>query len=163
MELTPEYTTAVQYLMELLKNPQPLQTYISEDILQHGNVQFLSSGLTLKNIPSADGWRWNQTRSRKRVTIHGANVTFFKLTPRRKSDALLDATLPSFKMWKFIIAPTSKDIPFQILWCEKGATAERSYGCIHPMTEDSFANIDEFSFLAPFMDSHLASLLWPNK
>ena len=88
---------------------------------------FMSSGFTdiysgkvkLSQIPSGNGWKWSQSKGRKKIPIPSENmiVDVFKITPRKLKDEKI-GLVPSLKMW--ILHIQFDATCNSILWCEKG-------------------------------------------
>lgn len=103
-----------------------------------------------KDIPSEDSWRWSQVKGRKTIWLprSGYFVEFFKLMPRPISKCA-ELNGPLRKIWRFNVFDRKGGVLiFIILWCEKG---EKSLLCI-----------EDYKFLAPFIDPIIANSLWPS-
>merc|ERR1712137_528924 len=148
-KFNPEYANAARFLAEAVQNPIKPTATISPDILYEGNMQKISRPFNAREIPCGDSWRWNQTKSRKDVSLGNARVQFFKLSPRRKGQSPKGNSLPQMKLWQFKVSAPGEE--YYLLWCERGK-------------QPSSLDIDDFSFLSSFMeDSALVSQLWPGK
>merc|ERR1712137_1279566 len=146
-KLAPEFANAARLVIDSLHCKVNATTEISSDILNQGNIQKITHNFHAREIPSGDGWRWNQTKARKDIYLEASvHVQFFKLSPRRRGKSC--GTPPPMKLWKFnVVTPVEE---YFLLWCERGNL---------PPT----ITIDDFSFLAPFMADELVLQLWPTK
>ena len=176
--LPPEFSKALNFLMTMLQSQTILHSgKVTKDILNQGSCQILRYDFTSRSIPSGNGWRWNQAKSRRKVETQMGDVTFFKLAPRRIATTSNSFTTPNLKLWKFCVHPKNKtEHPFYVLWCERGmvvpdvlADIPPSSGCSLDQPWDSTCNvptrpisINDLEFLAPFMDSNVVCELWPS-
>ena len=112
------------------------------------------------SLPRESHWSWNQSNAKICVRgDDGSLVTFRKISPRKRYSNL---TAPNFKIWLFHVQKMSDMISQELhfLWCEKG-TAPITNG-IHTEIGLVFPEqltLNSFAFLAPFVDSSLATEL----
>ena len=73
-------------------------------------------------MPSAPGWRWNQTKGKKETVLplFQAKVILTKLIPRRRANANESFVVPLYKMWVFVVTFENPTRTITVLWCEKG-------------------------------------------
>ena len=151
-----EYSTCVQTTKEIW--------------LRSNNFSFFNDILKVKQIPSESGWRWNQAKGRISFINDDKiiKIDLAKLVPR-KIPKRSESLVPSMKIWHAIV--TNNNSKFTVLWCERGydiklTSKTKLKSTITPkpiqiMEEDNL-NIDDYKFLAPYMDLESAVDLWPN-
>lgn len=150
--LPPEYRNAAVILDEhLLKFPHIAGLdFIPLEIKEEGNISIISKEFKSRDIPAGKTWRWNQVKSRKQVLLTKTRirVEIFKLMPRKVSK---DSALPNetLKLWQYNIFDCNLCVKMKALWCERGITKKLA--------------IEDFKFLAEFMDETLAREFWPKK
>lgn len=148
--LPPEYKFALNVIDKYLSRNCKLSflNKMSEDVMEEGNISILKKKFKSREIPAGTNWRWNQVKSRKIVQLPASDVRaeFFKLMPRKINR---NGILPSFscKLWQFNIIDIEGNVLFRVLWCEKGKKTQ--------------FDLDDYTFLASFMEPHLANELWP--
>ena len=156
--LPPEYHNALETLLWALDNAYEILDNLTKHCVYEGNLEFFGNTSKARDIPSPDCWRWNQAKSRKTVSITGGQVTFFKLAPR-KTHQNSDIALPRLKIWKYCIKLNNREV-FYCLWCEKGfktpPNQNYTYNALNTLS------LQDFQFLAPFMDPDSAAELWPS-
>lgn len=122
---------------------------ISDEIWLYNNRTTIINNIPkIREIPSGDDWRWNQSKRRYKVKLQsGIFLELQKLVPRKfKKDS---NTLPTLKLWRGMLHDLEH--PITIFWCEKGLNR----------TDESLLILSEYSFLARFMDSRTANEFWP--
>jgi len=105
----------------------------------------------IREIPSGEGWRWNQAKRRYVVTFDkiSTEVEIMKLVPRKSVRSTLDR-LPKLKLWQ--IKSVNRKSSFAAYWCEKGSDSD---------IEGQELNLEDYSFLAEFMEPSEGQELWP--
>ena len=113
-----------------------------------------------KNIPRLNSFTWGQSCAKVTVEVESEEgctpifITIRKLNTRRN----IYCKPPSFKAWVYKIDGITEYGPYFFIWCEKGADRivengiPTEIGYIYP----SLLCINDFSFLAPFMDRSIA-------
>jgi len=106
----------------------------------------------IREIPSGDGWRWNQAKRKYNATFDkiSTEVEIMKLVPRKSVRSTIDR-LPKLKLWQ--ITSTNRRLPFAVYWCEKGSDSDNEFQNM---------NLNDYSFLAEFIDPEEGKLLWPD-
>ena len=170
--LQPEYIRAVNVLENNLDRLTPIEAKdISPKIWRQGNISMFFGALATKHIPSANSWRWNQTRSRKRTFLskHNTWVDIVKLIPRKRNSSTT-TDVPLYKLWMFEISCSTASA--SVLWCEKGEIIEEKEEKeeepertieLPAERKNSLALLEDLSFLADFMKPETAKLFWPTK
>ena len=142
--LSPEEKRAIQKLCKSLPSLR-IQSCDSatSDIYIDGNVSMFELPFTTRCIPSDKWWRWNQTKSQKKVELQGRiSVMLAKLIPRKSNikGQLECKAVPHYKIWQYVVSVPLKE-PAIVFWCEKGTNPNR-------LTESSALD-DMFSDVAP--------------
>ena len=106
----------------------------------------------IREIPSGDGWRWNQAKRKYNTTFDkiSTDVEIMKLVPRKSVRSTI-CRLPKLKLWQ--ITSTNIRSPFAVYWCEKGSDSDNEF-------QDM--DINDYSFLAEFIEPEEGKLLWPD-
>ena len=112
------------------------------------------------DFPRPGLWCWNQSSSKFSVLLPNSTfLTIRKICPRVRKSAI--AAPPSFKVWIYHVK--SATFEYYFLWCQQGTDVILSHdgdnishmgintpiGIIYPQR----LKLDNFSFLAQFMDS----------
>lgn len=152
-KLPPEFQTALGILQNIQNEDfNELQPAIWKET---GFCAHAKKKLKIREIPSGSQWKWNQAK--KRYTIasfngeSNTNVELTKLVPRKSVNSTLNK-LPKLKLWLGIISNDIKE--YSVLWCEKGID-------FSPI-ESPELNIDDYVFLADFMDDECSKEFWPH-
>ena len=97
-------------------------TKLTEDIFVKGAIHFFMHPIAISDIPSGEGWRWNQTRKKKELQgdALGEVGTMTKLIPRKSKKTPLDA--PPFKLWH--LSFEGAGLHSTVLYCERGKPEE---------------------------------------
>ena len=105
----------------------------------------------IREIPSGDGWRWNQAKRKYNTTFDkiSTDVEIMKLVPRKSVRSSI-SRLPKLKLWQ--IKSVNRKTPFAAYWCEKGSDSD---------IEGQELNLEDYSFLAEFMEPCEGQQLWP--
>lgn len=155
VNLPPEFNkaleVAIQKFDELLIKRVSSQELTNQLWTTTGFSAFTRKQYKIREIPSGDGWRWNQAKHRYTIsdTKYGAPLSIIKLVPRKAAKSSLDS-LPKLKLW--LISMTYKKYSMSIFWCEKGADL---------YTPQEELNLKDYAFLAPFMDPLTSKELFP--
>ena len=156
-QLPPEFEKASKIAskrIEYVKNNRNLiaSSLTNQIWIQTGNMAQIKYKPKIREIPSGEGWRWNQAKRRYIVTFDktGTTMELTKLVPRKAARSTL-SSLPKLKIWQASVI--DKRFPLTVFWCEKGEDALS----ILPEIE-----LDDLSFLAPFMEEEEGKLLWPS-
>lgn len=153
--LPPEFEKAYKVACKQLDNPNAkLSIKLPSSIwTTSGGCVCIKKKPKIREIPSGDGWRWNQAKRRYNVTHDksGSSLELLKLVPRKTVRSHLK-TLPTLKLWQVTVTGKRN---LAIFWCEKGSDSIESV--------DDDIDLADFSFLAPFMDPAEASTLWPTE
>lgn len=153
--LKPEHTKAIQFLLQHLHNTPSIHVRdLAPTILTSNSIYMFHQAISAKSIPGGQNWRWNQTKSRKVVSVPYQNmeVTLCKLIPRRTVVGS-NEKIPSLKLWLYQLTSTSSPRSRSVIWCEKGYEPE-----IVSMED---ININDYQFLAPLMEHKVAISIWP--
>lgn len=151
--LPPEFERALERITKYFNTTitPPINEKLIPDKIwkQSGFAVVVSSVPKIRTIPSGEGWRWNQAKHRYTVNVENSNysVELTKLVPRKSVRSTLD-TLPKLKVWKGTILMENNNQT--VLWCEKGMDQT---DIMNDIKEIDNLQIDDYSFLAPFMDS----------
>ena len=151
-ELSPEYKNASKVIDDVLSQNFFINYEMPEEYCFSTNeIIILSNDFKSKQIPGGFGWRWNQVKGRKQAILKksGFKGEFYKLMPRPISKENSIKNLGPKKLWRFdVFRVDNPKILIHILWCEKG---------------EEMLRIEDYEFLAPFLDPALAKILWPNR
>ena len=161
--LKPEHTKAIQFLLQNLPTTSINVRDLCPRILLTNSIFMFNQPISAKSIPGGENWRWNQTKSRKIVSVPYQNmeVSLCKLIPRRTVVGSIEK-IPSLKLWLYQITPNLSDCGTgtkkskSVIWCEKGYEPE-----MDDTPEE--ININDYQFLAPLMEQRVAESIWPNK
>ena len=123
-DLLPEQKRAMEAMRLLL----PDWTNYFQDICQlndlckQGHKFFTSSSLQTADLPKGKTWQWNQSRSKKKLSVPNTlDISFCKLNTR-KSRGCTERS-PSYKVWIFQLQFIQEDTILYFSWCEKGVPA----------------------------------------
>ena len=159
--MPPEFSKALDVLLNNMQctnvSPAPV---LSNDVMLEDSFQFVQNDFASRSIPAGEGWRWNQAKSRKKIDVGFATVTFFKLAPRLlQTSNNKSSSSPNLKLWKYTIHPKNNaEKSFYAIWCERGL--DKTVIETSPPTNECLS-VKDFEFLAPFMDIDVAEQLWP--
>lgn len=148
-DLQPEHLNALETVLTRINKNQFTNT--TNSICKNDQVTVLSQCISVKSIPSDKHWRWNQTKSKKTVSIpdERVSVSLCKLIPRRRIPRTIEV-IPSHKLWLLEIRYDNGSPTKFAAWCEKGNK------------DEPVLDIRMFSFLADFMDPEIANTIWPS-
>lgn len=154
--LTREFKNALSMFEKTYKTGLPIlsKSDITKDIwLESGSAARYSGILMASQIPSDDGWRWSQAKSRQIVKLAKENISIeiMKLAPRRSKKNIV-AKPPTLKLWKFVIKFNNSKEKQMLLWCERGQSTNDAEN-IH---------LSDYMFLAPLMTQNVAFDIWPS-
>mmetsp|Transcript_1300 Transcript_1300/g.1678 ORF Transcript_1300/g.1678 Transcript_1300/m.1678 type:complete len:186 (-) Transcript_1300:25-582(-) len=160
-KIQPEHLRVVDVLLTAISSGITLSCHITADVWKESNINIFNHPLLAKDIPSCDIWRWNQTKSRKTLTLptHDLTITLHKLIPRKRRQDITQ-TVPNHKLWYCVLRYSTSKPSMYILWCERGHTQTRTESTEETNSEDE-VNVQDYSFLAEFMEPTQASQLWP--
>ena len=150
--LPPEFKKAFKVFSKTLKSVDngiiPTGKLTKEVWSQSGNLVHVDKRPRIREIPSGNGWRWNQAKKRYTVTceVNGNPVEIMKLVPRKTVNTPL-IKLPKLKIFQLCDEITS----FTTFWCEKGADSDPTLDL----------DVSDYSFLAEFMNPSEAIDIWP--
>mmetsp|Transcript_38752 Transcript_38752/g.66518 ORF Transcript_38752/g.66518 Transcript_38752/m.66518 type:complete len:189 (-) Transcript_38752:36-602(-) len=151
--LPPEFDKAFKVLSKRIHSSFNCPTVKLTDTLwmETGAIESIKKKLKIREIPSGSEWRWNQAKRRYTLSCEksGILIELTKLVPRKSARSTL-TTLPKYKLWQASVL--SKTNPMTVFWCEKGAD-------FNEPKED--LQLQDYSFLAEFMDASEAKQLWP--
>lgn len=150
-KLPPEYNNAALVIDNILSSDNIIKvrdTLPKEYCFTTGDYIISSKDFKSKQIPAGHGWRWNQVKGRKKVWLSKSGFVgeFYKLMPRPISKNEPMKLSGQRKLWKFTVRQQNSAVLFRILWCEKGEMTMK---------------IEDYAFLAPFVEPSLAKILWP--
>ena len=156
LKIQPEYSRAISKYTDILREPSSTTLACNEYVIKNGSICKLDHPCDIKAIPSGENWRWNQSKSKVKVNVAGADIIIQKLIPRKKKGCIADST-PSYKLWIYTITHDMDTIYGS--WCEKGVVS-----CTDPQTTEDFSmlSIEDFVFLSPFVDPSIVPVLWPS-
>ena len=164
--LQPEHQRALGFAFSKRDTLQPvLFDELSSRMWCQGEMALVVGSFATKHIPRGPHWRWNQTRSRKRVSVKKdcvqESVQFWKMVPR-KSLSSNPTPIPSIKLWIFSLGNDQT----HLLWCERGIFSLPSSpdSSFKPPADLSILSEDllwELEFLRPLMDPSVAEEIWP--
>jgi hypothetical protein len=173
--LPPEHRRALHFAMAQMESLRTIHFLdLSDSIWRQGQVAAVTGSFGTKHIPRGEDWRWNQTRSRQRVTVTKGNthelVEFWKMVPRKLIPSSV-TPIPSIKLWIFSFGPEPSQT--HLLWCERGISSPPSpSSSSSPYKEnkeepsDTNTLSEEFLwqlvFLRPLMDANTAEEIWPS-
>ena len=176
--LTPEQQRAISIFLECYKNYSADQVIVVRDLTMDELVisdakLFVEGRINRRTLPHQNHWAWNQSKSKVQFSLEGGGqVKFAKLNPRRVKTT--DAGLPSYKLWVFEVESPNITIHSSLffLWCEKGKTSvdadpplvQETRGSKKSKSQDvqqptEEITVDQFAFLADFIDPEIASQL----
>ena len=155
--LPPEFKSASKVLTRFMNSNvihKKTQKLSNDMWFRTDSKTFIKKTPKIREIPSGSGWRWNQAK--KRYTFFheklNSDVELMKLVPRKYPNSTLKS-LPKLKLWRATVLDDSN--PCTAYWCEKGADSDESFDLVNLQIED-------FSFLAPFVDDATRFELWPS-
>lgn len=164
--IPPEFEKASKIISKRLEShaSKPIYQKLSSQMwLKSGTSSVIRKKPKIRDIPSGNGWRWNQAKRRYHITNDKLNLSFeiLKLVPRRCVRSHLK-TLPTLKLWQACIC--NKKTPLTIFWCERGVDSMDIYQQQEfvPESQESI-EISDFLFLARFMHPSHAQQIWPNE
>jgi len=124
---------------------------------------FVKEVVKTATLPKSSGWLWNQSRSRKTISIGEYQVCFYKLNTRTSKTS--PRSPPPYKLWVFNIRCGQEK--FSFLWCEKGEPVSSPlysllppsipHSCYQECTELVQVTLSELAFLRPFVSQNTAS------
>ena len=149
--LTPEQSRAFSVFLDAFQNFNELTCLNNclslEYLTVTGTTFFTTLTLKTKTLPRGTDWLWNQSRSRKYVSINNVQLCFYKLNTR-KVNKNSDKLSPLCKIWLFNVTTSgiseSKSLSF--FWCEKGFAPP-------PVIEITPVLLSDLAFLHPFINS----------
>ena len=148
--LPPEFSNALKKLTSTFKDATTQQTKLSPSIWQNSESNAsLNRVPKIREIPSGNGWRWNQAKKRYVVQYDQITIELTKLVPRKAVRSHL-TSLPKLKLWQGIIT-NNNEPDSAVYWCEKGAD----------LTEEPELALEEYSFLSEYMSEEDSKQLWP--
>ena len=113
------------------------------------------------NIPREKGWAWCQSDSRNTVAVDNLVISFKKMNARKKKLSTNSIKPPTLKIWLF--ESKIHDEQVYCLWSEKGVGRWQgvvtTLGIIYPQ----MLMMEDFEFLASFMDENIARALGLHK
>ena len=161
--LPPEFEKAASVVNKRIESPEGrlnFTTNLTNNLWRKSNqLVSLKKVPKIREIPSGEGWRWNQAK--RRYTIkndNGSSIQIIKLVPRRSVRSTLK-DLPKLKLWQ--ARTVNKKSNITIFWCEKGADSNINTPSQTKEQQPSL-DINEFSFLADFMDPIEGQRIWPS-
>ena len=151
----PEVKRALKIIDQEIENVSSINFIHYEELTQQvwensGRITIIQSLPKIKQIPSEKGWRWNQSKGRisiEKMDRPSVSIDLMKLVPRKVVRSHLES-VPSLKLWEANVYEFGK-FKYTVFWCEKGA-------------RPGDLQLEDFSFLAKWMDPNRAQQLWPN-
>ena len=119
-----------------------------------GGTAILKRSYAVIDIPAGKQWRWYLATGRVKVKFDDGDsyIEITKLVPRKRGRKS-ENTVPKLKLWQgTVVCPSSNNV-LTIFWCEKGLDND------YP--DDNELNIEDYTFLAKFMNESLCRELWP--
>lgn len=137
-----------------------------KELCTKGEKFFTKEPLNTSNLPKGTTWQWNQSRSKKHLSLNELEISFCKLNTRKAKGTT--ARSPAYKLWVFHLHFLSEDSWLHFAWCEKGDDcisqefpAQKQNYPFYYEPVDTFLslNLSEFSFLREFTDIFTAQQL----
>ena len=155
--MPPEFEKAVKVCMKKLEQYQheTLPYEIPSSIYKKtGSIVGVRKLAKIREIPSGNGWRWNQAKKRYSALSETFNLEFevLKLVPRKSVKSNI-VKLPKLKLWQ--VNFKNSNSPIIIYWCERGTDLEST-------SSDLDLDLEAYSFLAEFINPEVGKELWPN-
>jgi len=123
---------------------------------------FIKEAVKTATLPKSCGWLWNQSRSRKTISLSEYQICFYKLNTRTSKSS--PRSPPPYKLWVFNIRCGQEK--FSFLWCEKGEPLSSPLYSLYPTHQTCVqeysaelvqVTLSELSFLRPFVSPITAS------
>jgi hypothetical protein len=149
---------------------------------EEGSFVGLLEPVQVRQLRSDEGWYWNQAKSPVEVSLpEGVTILIRKLILRPKKDSRPSS--PPAKIWTFSQrGGPAGSLPAYAVWFQKlpnsgnrtSSTCDAS-SPLEPVAlprirstplimDDPFQlRLEDYDFLAPFMESTLADEFWPNR
>ena len=165
--LAPEFEKALKMATKriepLITSSFKAQKMCSDLWMKSGTVIIIHKKPKIRDIPSGEGWRWNQAKRKHIVMSESFNMPLeiMKLVPRKAFKGS-SQSLPKVKLWQVCLLNAIN--PITVFWCERGID-ECENMCISTTFEkedNTTLDISDFSFLAPFMNPNDGRELWPD-
>ena len=152
-ELPREFKTALNK-MRSIKQTETFKEKLHSCIwTESGGTAILRRSFKIKDIPACSLWRWNQAKRRFHARFDDGDhiIELMKLVPRKRIRTNT-TILPKLKLWQGTIDYVESGYSVTIFWCEKGLDGD---------SFDEELNIEDYTFLAKFMNESLCRELWP--
>lgn len=162
-ELFPEQKRALQTMSEHLVDWDNFykDTFTLKALCTKGERFFTKESLNTANLPKGKSWQWNQSRSKKHLSVAGLDISFCKLNTRKAKGTT--ARSPAYKLWIFHLHFLTEDTWLHFAWCEKGDSpastqiTHQKQTCnsafiFEPVESTLALNLNELSFLREFTD-----------
>ena len=158
-KLPPEFKRAAKVLcsqISFLNNLPPSHPPPNGFWKTSNSVFYVYRNIRNQDIPSSNGWRWNQVKNRYQVTdkYSGKIIQITKLIPRKTPGSSIKCC-PKYKLWRGVTECYENTTT--IYWLEKGE--DKSQKVVIP-EENEPLNISDFEFLAPFMEPEDVMFFW---
>lgn len=126
---------------------------------------FTKESLHTADLPKGKTWQWNQSRSKKHLSVDGElDISFCKLNTRKAKGTTTRS--PAYKLWVFHLHFLVEDTWLHFAWCEKGdvrnVTQEAKIlkqkqqaiatSCVYEPVDHFEIHLHELSFLREFTD-----------
>merc|ERR1711943_62816 len=130
------------------------QTLTLDLITEHDRQLFINQTIQNSQLPRGGDWLWNQSRAKVLVDnfLDNYSVEFFKLNNRRTRTCT--TTIPSYKIWIYLIGVTRQPQSFTFIWCEKGRKNELNTTSTRQLDSEL---LQELNFLRRFVSQETAS------
>eukprot|EP00339_Tiarina_fusa_P024285 CAMPEP_0117049002 /NCGR_PEP_ID=MMETSP0472-20121206/33880_1 /TAXON_ID=693140 ORGANISM="Tiarina fusus, Strain LIS" /NCGR_SAMPLE_ID=MMETSP0472 /ASSEMBLY_ACC=CAM_ASM_000603 /LENGTH=157 /DNA_ID=CAMNT_0004762331 /DNA_START=96 /DNA_END=566 /DNA_ORIENTATION=- len=84
-----------------------------------GEMFFTKQSLQTADLPRGGEWQWNQSRSKKKLSVDNElDISFCKLNTRKARGSTERS--PPYKVWIFHMHFIGNDTMLNFAWCEKG-------------------------------------------